>query len=188
MSIIFLFLCLVCLFLSFYGSNQYDWRDSSWLLTSWQDSHAVGQISPFCRICMKKELEFQRRETLVLVHQHDRRDFSWKPAIKSKNMKSFVPDLQLKCTHSHQWLEIKQFYTSNNWSYGIITALHKSGNKDDPWNYRGICISSCLGKLFCSILNTTTRLYELQYCKSFKTELQFNTPHTNDNTMQWLHW
>ena len=39
-------------------------------------------------------------------------------------------------------------------SNGIITALHKSGNKDDPSNYRGICISSCLGKVFCSILNT----------------------------------
>ena len=25
---------------------------------------------------------------------------------------------------------------------------------DDPSNYRGICISSCLGKVFCSILNT----------------------------------
>ena len=41
-----------------------------------------------------------------------------------------------------------------SWSNGIITALHKSGNKDDPSNYRGICISSCLGKGFCSILNT----------------------------------
>ena len=41
-----------------------------------------------------------------------------------------------------------------SWSNGIITALHKSGNKDDPSNYRGICISSCLGKVFCSILNT----------------------------------
>ena len=41
-----------------------------------------------------------------------------------------------------------------SWSNGIITALHKSGNKDDPSNYRGICISSCLGKFFCSILNT----------------------------------
>ena len=40
-----------------------------------------------------------------------------------------------------------------SWTNGIITALNKSGNKDDPSNYRGICISSCLGKLFCSILN-----------------------------------
>ena len=35
-----------------------------------------------------------------------------------------------------------------SWSNGIITALHKSGNKDDPSNYRGICISSCLDKVF----------------------------------------
>ena len=32
--------------------------------------------------------------------------------------------------------------------------MHNSGNKDDPSNYRVICISSCLGKVFCSILNT----------------------------------
>ena len=39
-----------------------------------------------------------------------------------------------------------------SWSNGIITALHKSGNKNDPSNYRGICISSwkkkCLGSDF----------------------------------------
>ena len=29
----------------------------------------------------------------------------------------------------------------------------KSGGRNDPTNYRGICVSSCLGKLFCSILN-----------------------------------
>lgn len=29
---------------------------------------------------------------------------------------------------------------------------YKSGTKNDPSNYRGICLSSCLGKLFTSIL------------------------------------
>ena len=51
-------------------------------------------------------------------------------------------------------LILKSGVFPTSWSNGIITALHKSGNKDDPSNYRGICISSCLGKLFCSILNT----------------------------------
>ena len=37
---------------------------------------------------------------------------------------------------------------------GTITALHKSENKDDPSNYGGIYVSGCLGKVFCSILNT----------------------------------
>ena len=39
------------------------------------------------------------------------------------------------------------------WCNGIITPIFKSGVKSDPSNYRGICISSCLGELFCSILN-----------------------------------
>ena len=39
------------------------------------------------------------------------------------------------------------------WCGGLITPIFKSGTKSDPSNYRGICISSCLGKLFCSILS-----------------------------------
>ena len=40
-----------------------------------------------------------------------------------------------------------------NWCGGLITPVLKSGKRSDPSNYRGICVSSCLGKLFCSILN-----------------------------------
>ena len=36
---------------------------------------------------------------------------------------------------------------------GLITPIYKAGGGSDPANYRGICVSSCLGKLFCSILN-----------------------------------
>ena len=39
------------------------------------------------------------------------------------------------------------------WCGGLITPIFKSGTKNDASNHRGICISSCLGKLFCSILN-----------------------------------
>ncbi len=40
------------------------------------------------------------------------------------------------------------------WNRGLITPIFKSGDKSDPNNYRGICVSSNLGKLFCSIMNT----------------------------------
>nr|WPH61295.1 reverse transcriptase [Somniosus microcephalus] len=40
------------------------------------------------------------------------------------------------------------------WCQGLISPIYKSGNKSDPNNYRGICVNSCLGKLFCSILNS----------------------------------
>ena len=39
------------------------------------------------------------------------------------------------------------------WTEGLIIPIHKSGNLLDPNNYLGICVSSCMGKLFCSILN-----------------------------------
>ena len=39
------------------------------------------------------------------------------------------------------------------WCGGLITPIYKSGGRSDPANYRAICVSSCLGKLFCSILN-----------------------------------
>ena len=53
-------------------------------------------------------------------------------------------------------------YFPSTWCFGLITPIYKSGGKTDPGNYRGICVSSCLGKLFCSILNS--RL--LEFCKS----------------------
>ena len=39
------------------------------------------------------------------------------------------------------------------WCDGLITPIFKTGDKSDPGNYSGICVSSCLGKLFSSILN-----------------------------------
>ena len=45
------------------------------------------------------------------------------------------------------------------WTEGIITPIYKSGNSLDASNYRGICVSSCIGKLFCSILNTRLMNY-----------------------------
>ena len=40
------------------------------------------------------------------------------------------------------------------WRNNIIKPLYKSGLADDPSNYRGIAISSCLSKLFCKILDS----------------------------------
>ena len=50
------------------------------------------------------------------------------------------------------------------WVLGVIVPIHKKGSTNDPSNYRGITLMSCLGKLFLSILNN--RL--LQYTKDNK--------------------
>ncbi len=39
------------------------------------------------------------------------------------------------------------------WKENVITPIFKQGEKYDPNNYRGIRVSSNLGKLFCSIIN-----------------------------------
>ena len=39
------------------------------------------------------------------------------------------------------------------WCSGLITPIFKSSERNDPTNYRGICVSCCLGKLFWSVLN-----------------------------------
>ena len=39
------------------------------------------------------------------------------------------------------------------WAIGEIVPIHKKGDVNDPSNYRGITLMSCLGKLFTSIVN-----------------------------------
>jgi len=41
----------------------------------------------------------------------------------------------------------------SQWCLGYICPAFKKGEKDDPANYRGITINSCLGKLFTKVLN-----------------------------------
>ncbi|CAM9773620.1 unnamed protein product, partial [Heterosigma akashiwo] len=44
-------------------------------------------------------------------------------------------------------------YFPSDWNIVMISPLYKSDDADDPNNYRGISLLSCLGKLFCAILN-----------------------------------
>ena len=45
-------------------------------------------------------------------------------------------------------------YFPKAWSKGLIIPIFKSGDMDDPDNYRGICLNSDLSKLFTGLLNT----------------------------------
>jgi hypothetical protein len=49
------------------------------------------------------------------------------------------------------------------WNLSCISSIFKSGNPNDCNNYRGICVSSCLSKLFTSLLqNRLTNFLEKQ--------------------------
>ena len=38
------------------------------------------------------------------------------------------------------------------WNHSLISSIYKSGDPNDCNNYRGISVTSCLGKLFISLL------------------------------------
>ena len=48
---------------------------------------------------------------------------------------------------------IQQKELCKDWLHSLITAVHKKGPKDNPENYRGISLMSCLGKLFLTVIN-----------------------------------
>jgi len=65
------------------------------------------------------------------------------------------------------------------WAKGYIVPIFKNESKEDPRNYRGITIGSCLGKLFGKIMNTRLEkflssiniisLEQIGFCKEKRT-------------------
>ena len=45
------------------------------------------------------------------------------------------------------------------WNLSCITHIHKKGDKFEPQNYRGISVSSCIGKVLCYIINKRINSY-----------------------------
>lgn len=72
-----------------------------------------------------------------------------------------IPNEMIKSTDPKFQLAILKLFNivlgsgifPNIWNQGLITPLHKSGDKLDPNNYRGICVNSNLGKTLCMIIN-----------------------------------
>ena len=48
---------------------------------------------------------------------------------------------------------LEKTLVSKSWSLELISLIHKKGDQKDLGNYRGICISSPLLKMLCSLLN-----------------------------------
>ena len=68
-------------------------------------------------------------------------------------------------------------YFPQSWCEGVITPIFKSGNKQDPANYRGICINSCLGKLFSTVLNNRLKNFVGDHNILHKAQIGFMSNH-----------
>lgn len=47
----------------------------------------------------------------------------------------------------------------SEWCLGYICPIYKKGNKEDPLNYRGLTINSCVGKVFTKVLNNRLEFF-----------------------------
>ena len=65
--------------------------------------------------------------------------------IRNEMLKSGAQYLTTSLTKLFNFILNKGSYP-DSWSTGLISPIFKSGNKSDPSNYRGICVTSCLGK------------------------------------------
>ena len=67
----------------------------------------------------------------------------------------------LKCSSYNLLNEIKKLfnlaldsgYCLKKWNHEMINTIYKSDPKYDPSNYRGITLTSCLGKLLSTLLH-----------------------------------
>ena len=70
------------------------------------------------------------------------------------------------------------------WNTNIIVPIHKSGLKSDPSNYRGISLSSCMSKLFITILNSRIEAFLTENDLIAMNQNGFKRGHrTEDNVM-----
>jgi hypothetical protein len=72
----------------------------------------------------------------------------------SNEMIKYSQHVMLPLLHKLFKLVLKSGCYPKEWAEGYITPIYKSGDPLSKDNYRGITISSCLGKLFNSVLNT----------------------------------
>ena len=73
------------------------------------------------------------------------------------------------------------------WNQGLISPIYKSGDKLDPNNYRGICVSSNLGKVFCSIINSRIVTFLNEHNVLSKSQIGFLPNHRTTDHIYTLH-
>ena len=60
-------------------------------------------------------------------------------------------------------LNIKNGIASTEWCLDLISPIHKEGPKDNPSNYRGICIMNSLLKVLRSLMNNRLVTYSTKH-------------------------
>ncbi len=78
-------------------------------------------------------------------------------------------------------------YFPDTWNQGLITPIFKQGDKFEPNNYRGICVNSNLGKIFCSVINIRLQNFLKTHKILEKSQIGFLPKHRTSDHIYTLH-
>ena len=97
-----------------------------------------------------------------------------------KNSPEIILDILFKFVN----LCLKKYLVPKSWCLDLLNPIHKEGNTNDPNNYRGICISSALLKIICSLLNNRIQNQSKGRTIISKNQTGFKANHrTSDNLL-----
>ena len=134
------------------------------------------------------ELEVQRNENVSLdcsitesdilnaAKKQKNRKSSYSDKISNEMIKHSVPIL-LHGYYKLFNLVLEYGTFPEIWCEGLITPIFKSGDKSDNNNYRGICVTSCLNKFFCTILNERLKHYVKENDLIHQSQIGFQSGH-----------
>jgi hypothetical protein len=67
----------------------------------------------------------------------------------------------------------------DQWCEGLITPIFKSGDKTNPNNYRGICVTICLSKFLCIVLNERLSKFSPEQNLMHRSQIGFQSGHSH---------
>ena len=164
--------------------SAHDWE------THFEKLHGKHNIGPAQEKILEElnELEVQRNENVSLDCSITESDIL-NAAKKLKNRKSSYSDKISNEMIKHSvGILLHGYYKLFNlvleygtfpeiWCEGLITPIFKSGDKSDTNNYRGICVTSCLNKFFCTILNERLKHYVKENDLIHQSQIGFQSGH-----------
>ncbi len=106
--------------------------------------------------------------------------------IKNEMLKISSPELQIALLKLFN-LTLSSGVFPEVWNTGLISPIFKSGDKTDPNNYRGICVTSNLAKVFCSIINSRISSFLEQHNVISKSQIGFLPKHRTTDHIHTLH-
>ena len=96
--------------------------------------------------------EFTLEELKIVIKTLINKKAVGPDSIPNEFIKAAPPEL-LNLLLKYLNLNLKRGMTCSSWCLDLLTLIHKDGAKDDPNNYRGICIMNALLKILCTLLN-----------------------------------